>query len=251
MAAGGDSVELHEKAASLAAELELPLVDLGTDQYEVLLVTGANRIELRSRDGSLGRPIYAEFVDRNAGTRQRFVGSRSQPLGRAVGLAGGSPDVLDATAGLGRDAFRLASWGCRVTAVERSPVVACLLRDGLQRARSVPQLDALIGERLRVVEADAFDLLADSADGSGPEIVYLDPMFPASGRSSGLVKREMRVLRVVVGEDGDAGRLFHEALRVAGRRVVVKRMRHTARLGPEPDVTYRGTIARYDVYFTH
>ncbi len=40
------------------------------------------------------------------------------------------PDVVDATAGLGRDAFVLASVGCRVRMLERNPVVAALLDDG-------------------------------------------------------------------------------------------------------------------------
>jgi 16S rRNA (guanine1516-N2)-methyltransferase len=39
--------------------------------------------------------------------------------------------------GLGKDAFVLASLGCRVTLVERNPVVHALLRDGLDRLREV------------------------------------------------------------------------------------------------------------------
>ena len=42
--------------------------------------------------------------------------------------------MLDATAGLGRDAFVLASLGCQVTLIERVPAVAALLENGIERA---------------------------------------------------------------------------------------------------------------------
>ncbi len=250
VAPGDDSPELRAKASSLAKELDLPMVELETERYDLILVARFDRLELReTRRGAAG-PVYADFVGRRPGAYRRLVGGRGQPLARAVGLPGHTPEVFDATAGLGGDAFRLMSLGCRVTAVERSPVVAALLRDGLRRARRVPQLDELIKERCKMVVGDACELLAQAASGAGPEVVYLDPMFPSSKHASGLVKKEMRVMRMVVGDDADAGRLFEVARRVAGRRVVVKRMRHTARLGPAPDVTYRGKIARYDVYLT-
>ena len=56
-------------------------------------------------------------------------------LAKAVGLKKGAcPDVIDCTAGLGRDAFVLASLGCRVVMLERVTVVHALLNDGLAQA---------------------------------------------------------------------------------------------------------------------
>lgn len=56
---------------------------------------------------------------------------RGEAVAKAVGIKGDYlPDVVDATAGLGRDAFVLASVGCRVRMLERNPVVAALLDDG-------------------------------------------------------------------------------------------------------------------------
>ncbi|MGL9773657.1 MAG: class I SAM-dependent methyltransferase [Sodalis sp. (in: enterobacteria)] len=55
-------------------------------------------------------------------------------VAKAVGIKGqGLPDVVDATAGLGRDAFVLACLGCRVQMFERHPVMAALLKNGLRR----------------------------------------------------------------------------------------------------------------------
>ncbi|NHW59468.1 class I SAM-dependent methyltransferase, partial [Escherichia coli] len=75
--------------------------------------------------------------------RRKFGGGRGEAVAKAVGIKKDYlPDVVDATAGLGRDAFVLASIGCKVRMVERHPVVAALLEDGLKRA----YLDADIGE---------------------------------------------------------------------------------------------------------
>jgi 16S rRNA (guanine1516-N2)-methyltransferase len=48
--------------------------------------------------------------------------------------------VIDGTAGLGKDAFVLAGLGCKVTLVERHPVVVALLADGLARAWQDPEI---------------------------------------------------------------------------------------------------------------
>jgi hypothetical protein len=52
--------------------------------------------------------------------RRKFGGGRGEAVAKAVGIKGDYlPDVVDATAGLGRDAFVLASVGCRVRMLER------------------------------------------------------------------------------------------------------------------------------------
>src|SRR5688572_20080391 len=80
-------------------------------------------------------PIYADFLTGAAAHRRLHGGGRGQPIARAIGLKPGvkPPSVIDATAGLGRDAFVLACLGCEVTLLERSPTVAALLRDALER----------------------------------------------------------------------------------------------------------------------
>ena len=62
-----------------------------------------------------------------------------------------------------------------------------------------------------------------------PDVVYLDPMFPERTKSS-LVKKEMRILRIVIGDDQDATGLFDIALARARNRVVIKRPRLAPKL---------------------
>ena len=81
-----------------------------------------------------------------------------------------------------------------------------------------------------------------------PDVVYLDPMFPTGRKAA--ERKPLRVLRRLVGDDADAGELLAAALRVAKRRVVVKRPLRADPLGAKPTATHRGKAARYDVYAT-
>ncbi|MEM8739024.1 MAG: class I SAM-dependent methyltransferase [Planctomycetota bacterium] len=180
--------------------------------------------------------------------------SRKSPLHRAAGLgrrgaSGASPTtVLDATAGLGEDAWLLAAAGCRVTALERHPVVHALLADGLARARAAAPD---VAERITLLPCgEAADYLAspDAAAG-GYDVVLLDPMFPEAAKRKTAERKPMRVLRWLAGEDQDADSLWPAAVAAARRRVAVKRPRHAPDLAGQPPVArHAGRGVRFDVY---
>ncbi len=233
------------QAAALASELGLPVSD-GAHEGPLLLIGDDG---LRLHDPGSGATLRCELVTGRAGYRRRHGGGTGQALARAVGLRGGArPEVLDATAGLGRDGYELAGLGCRVTLVERIPAVHALLRDALARAaRSDPATCA----RIQLLCRDARTLLAELAagdPGARPGVVYLDPMHPPRDKSA-LVRKEMRLLRGLVGADDDADALLAAALRAARERVVVKRPARAEPLaGHDPDWRVAGRTTRYDVY---
>jgi 16S rRNA (guanine1516-N2)-methyltransferase len=238
-------------AAALARELGLPMAELSSgldDAFDLLLVVAEHRLELREVRRDAPGPIHVDFVGGAVGYRGRTGQSRRQPIALAVGLRTGTRTVIDATAGLGRDAFHLASLGCRVTAVERSAVLAALVRDGLGRARGQgdPSLTEVL-DRIELIVGDAREVLLARAEAARPDVVYLDPMYTPR-RKSALGKKEMRACRALVGDDPDAGGLFEVAMRVARRRVVVKRHPHAPSLGAKPSKRYVGATVRYDVY---
>ncbi len=242
---------VHRKlAADLAAELGLPLVSdpIASDCSHWLCLT-PERLELRESGPGAPGPICVDFVQGRAAHRRRFGGGQNQPLARAVGpKRQRTTTVVDATAGLGRDAFALACLGCNVCAVERSPIIAALLRDGLLRAARDPEIGSWIRERLRLVEADSREFLSGLPEHLCPEVVYLDPMYPHR-RKSALVKKEMRLLRQLVGADEDASGLLAVALGCARRRVVVKRPRLAPALtGPPPGFQIIAPNTRFDIY---
>lgn len=185
--------------------------------------------------------------------RRRIAGGKRQLLGKAAGLAKvAAPRILDATAGLGRDAFVLAALGARVTLAERNPTVAALLADARQRALADPAT-AAAASRTDIACADGRNLMgAPARAADGPyDVIYLDPMYPDRGKAA-LASKELQFLReLTLGED-DADALLAPALANAARRVVVKRPLAAPPLaGRAPSLEFSGTQARFDVYLCH
>ena len=243
-------VGLEIQAQRLAAELGLPLA--GEGDAALLLTLTPARLELRVAAGTSG-PVYADFVAGRADYRRKHGGGRNQPLARAVGLKGSAElSVIDATAGLGRDAFVLASLGAQVTLLERSPVVGALLQDALRRAHADPVVSG-IAARMQLVVTDAvtfMDTLSARPDGVRPAVVYLDPMYPHASKTA-LQKKEMRLFRAVVGTDADAAQLLAASRRVAGARVAVKRPLNAPFLGDaKPDGKIVSKNTRFDLYLS-
>ncbi len=243
----------RERAAALADELGLRCVsatDGDADSYRFLLTITDSRLELRELAAQRAHPLFVDFVSGSTGYRRHSGLTKRQAIARAVGIGKGVTTVVDATAGLGRDSFLLACLGCRVIAVERSVVLAALLRDGLVRAGEQATGDARLAaviERMSLVVGDACEMLRRLSADEAPDTVYLDPMYPIDAKSA-LPKRELRICRALVGEDADAGKLFDIARGVARRRVVVKRPPHAEPLAESPTQTYAGRRVRYDMY---
>lgn len=235
-----------DQAKALADRLSLPLVDSDNDSASWLLVYGEEGLALHStRQRQAG--ISVDFVGGKADWRRRHGGGKGQAIARAFGLhKGARPAIVDATAGLGRDGFVLASLGCDLTLIERSPVVHALLEDGLRRlgASEDPDVAAIAG-RMTLHLADGRSWLASSEKVS---TVYLDPMFPGDNKMAG-VKKEMQAFRDLLDEQQDESELLAAALAAAEHRVVVKRPRKAPPIeGPEPSLQLKGSSTRFDIY---
>lgn len=217
------------------------------DGAAMALVMTNTHLELRKRDEPKLGGIFVDFVDGAMAHRRRFGGGRGEAVAKAIGIKGAYlPNVLDATAGLGRDAFVLASLGCHVTMLERHPVVAALLDDGLQRGYQDAEIGGWLRERLTLVHASSLTALTALSD--KPDVVYLDPMYPHKQKSA-LVKKEMRVFQTLVGADMDADGLLAPARKLAKKRVVVKRPDYAP---PLAGVATQSAIVtknhRFDIY---
>ncbi|MGS0693101.1 class I SAM-dependent methyltransferase [Shewanella sp. 0m-4] len=218
---------------------------------EFELVFEDNILTLIKRDEPKLKGISVDFVSGAVAHRRKFGGGRGQSIAKAVGLKQGvMPTVVDGTAGLGRDAFVLASLGCKVLMVERHPIVAALLEDGLRRAYEDAEIGSWMQERMSLFHGSSIDSLADAAGASNIEVdvVYLDPMYPHREKSA-LVKKEMRVFQSLVGADLDADGLLAPAMSLATKRVVVKRPDYADDLdGVKPSMVIATKKNRFDVY---
>lgn len=195
--------------------------------------------------------IRVDFTSGAVDHRRKFGGGKGQAIAKAVGLNKGvTPSVLDATAGLGRDAFVLASLGCKVTLFERHPIVAALLFDGLERAYQHSEIGQWMQQSMRFEHGASQQLFQQLLPqlSTQVDVVYLDPMFPHREKSA-LVKKEMRVFQTLVGEDNDADSLLQPALQLAKKRVVVKRPSSAPFLAQQtPSTQIKSKKNRFDVY---
>jgi 16S rRNA (guanine1516-N2)-methyltransferase len=204
------------------------------------LETIDGRVALRAAHRPDWKPMVIDW--QSSSQRSRIRGGRRQPLARALGLhLRTGLRILDATGGLGRDAFTLAALG------EHQPLVVELLRDAQRHARASDD-PAIVeaADRLRIVGSDALEL--DAAQGPF-DAVYLDPMYPDDGKAA-LPQKEMQMLRALAGDDPDADRVLAHA-RALAPRVAVKRPSKAPSLsGPRPDAVVAGTQARFDLYLS-
>jgi 16S rRNA (guanine1516-N2)-methyltransferase len=206
---------------------------------------------LGMRDGHLSlwrpqgheSPISVDFDGGQLGYRLAADRVRHERLVRAAGKISNNGLLIDATAGLGRDAALLARAGWQVTMLERQPVLQALLADGLARTQE-------LAERMSLVAADSVQWLLEHTQVA--EVVYLDPMFPERDKSAA-IKKDLLWLQWLSASEGvdDAAetQLLDAALAAARRRVVVKRPLRAPFLGGrESASSLTGKTVRFDIY---
>lgn len=229
-AIGFETNDLSERATVLASELNLvidnhvlPRLSVTADKLVLLIENFA--------------PLFVDF-SRSTWQKRRNAGKK-QGLVRACKPIKGIR-ILDATAGWGRDAVVLASFGAEVLLLERQPVMAALLADGLSR---IPT-EALLS--LSLIQKDAKEYLQTLTANDFPDVIYIDPMHPVRQKSA-LVKKDMQALQQIIGSDEDAYELIKLALTRSRQRVVVKWPQRLAPLFP-PTLSIDGKTVRFDIY---
>lgn len=192
-----------------------------------------------------------DFFSKKMRYRMQHINKAQEPLLRALGWKSTEQkNVLDMTAGLGRDACMLFFAGFNVTMFERNPVLQILLENAVT---ALPSAD--FSQRLVLAKEDSITYLErmaqeDSA-GNFADAIYMDPMYPERKKSA-LVKKELRIIRNLVGADMDSEALLSLALASGVSRVVVKRPKgaeFVADLKPSHSVESPNT--RFDVYLSH
>lgn len=238
------------KAAQLARRLSLPLVAEASEApYVLMYLENGQGLALQQTGKKAPGPVQVDF-DSAASTYRRTKGGGELLVKAVGGDKQNRPIVFDATAGLGRDSFVLASWGYPVTLSERSPIIAELLQDGLERGLQSEDPDVVdTVSRMQLNPGDSQTFLQQANGSDLPDVIYLDPMFPPSKKSA-LVKKEMQAFHHVVGKETDGiDELIAVALDHAVYRVVVKRpLKAEVLAGKKPSYSLKGKAVRFDVY---
>ena len=272
---------LHQKAESLSSRLGLPLIrhegEIVTDRqlpltaefdhhclsgYDFALLVCTHGLMLKDLQSSM-RPLLIDFSKFSIGTTGSRPSVNRKLLVRAVrgrvkraesdhySPDGFHPDVIDCTAGLGRDAFQLALAGFRVLMIEKDAVMSALLADALQRAE--PEADATaVSDRLRLEHSDALVWLDKSRERFTAQqrksmVAYIDTMFPEK-KGTALVKREMQFLQSMIGPRDGCEELVLAARSAGFGKIVIKRPVHWKwKHAFKINATINSKVIRYDV----
>lgn len=246
---------------------------VGFDLRFIETSTDENHLSLIDLHDAKKQPLSVDFLAPALCHRLRQGLSYRDLLPRALGVrnreSATRTHVIDTTAGLGVDAWTMAALGCRVTGVERSPVLNALLVDGLERLkRDATPTSQAIAERLEFIHDDSstylrrltasfdqFDsrselesvpeLEADSAALVSTYAVYLDPMYPSESHSkSALPKKTMQFFRRLLGDDSDAFEILTAAREFSSRVVQSQSQSQTASVPIQGHVRARIAVKR-------
>jgi 16S rRNA (guanine1516-N2)-methyltransferase len=190
--------------------------------------------------------LKCSFIEGPILHRLKYGKGRGQNLAKAVGFKfNKNRTIIDATAGLGYDAFILASLGANVTLIERSEKIYDLLKAAISEAKLYGGEISKIVNRMNLLFGDSKDILPNIA----PEVILIDTMYKERKKSA-LVKNDMRLVREVVGSDSDHVELINVALNNASKRVVIKQPRYAETLDNIKGCSHQilGKTIRYDVY---
>ena len=190
--------------------------------------------------------LKCSFIEGPILHRLKYGKGRGQNLAKAVGMKSNkNRTIIDATAGLGYDAFILASLGANVTLIERSKIMYNLLQEGISEAKSFGGEISGIISRMNLIFGDSKFILPDLL----PEVILIDTMYK-DRKKTALVKNDMRLVRDIVGSDPDYIELIDVALNQASNRVVIKQPRYANPIDNIKPCSHQilGKTVRYDVY---
>ncbi len=213
--------------------------------FDLQLLFHDDLIELY--DNALKTSISIDFIKGANAHRHQFGGGRGQAIAKAIGLKSGvTPSILDATAGLAGDAFVLATLGCPLTLLERSPIISCLIENAIERASLNNDFQAILEQGFQLINTDANTYLSNTD--KRPDVIYIDPMYP-DRKKSALVKKDMQILQRLHLQNDNPAELLENAMLVAKKRVVIKRPIQAETLNERvPNTCIKSKKTRYDIY---
>lgn len=246
-----NSPEVKENAIQFAQRYNYVCTSADKITTPLILNFTSEFTELRDTEKNI--EVHIDFTSGKLAHRQQYGGGRGQIIAKAIGLKQGviPPTVLDATAGLAKDAFVLASLGCPVILIERSPIIVELINDAISRAHENEHFNMIMEKGFQVILASSIDYLkqlSSAKNANSPDVIYLDPMYPERKKSAS-VKKDMQLLQQLLGKDEDTNELLEVALLTARKRVVVKRPKSANPItGKKPTYQMSSKNTRYDIY---
>lgn len=240
-----DGSEYRKEAECLANHLNVSLYENSAEVPDNMLMLIRNAEGLALSDGDMVlRADLTKMLPRlkQSNLQNEMLVKASKLKGESRGL-----QVIDATAGFGEDSLLLAAAGNYVTLYEYDPVIAALLKDGLRRAAETSELMHIVS-RMRLVEGDSIQAMAEMKDVDRVDVILLDPMFPERQKSAS-VKKKFQLLQQLESPCSDEDEMLGAAMSARPRKLVIKRPVKGPYLGgKKPEYSYTGKAIRYDCF---
>ncbi|WP_343182522.1 class I SAM-dependent methyltransferase [Buchnera aphidicola] len=241
-------IKIINKTKSVNKKKIINKWNLIDDQYaKFSLILQANRIELQDNTNKKEKNIWINFNYQNF---QQYKKDYKRKIIKAVKIKKKKKiNILDATAGLGKDAFILFSHGYNITMIERNPILSILLEDGLKRGFKDKMIGTLIKKKMKLIYASSINI--NQMNLQKPDVIYIDPMFPSYKQKS-LPKKNIKIIKKIVGSDLDSINLFHECMKFSVYKIVVKRPKTSSYIScHKPSYSIKTKKYRFDIYINH
>ncbi len=222
---------------------DIKLQEYNTRLAEIGLALTNNGEGLCLTDGELS--IMADFRDMLPRLKQSNL--QREMLVKAARIKGQEmPQTLvDATAGFGEDSLILAAAGFQVRLYEFDEIIAALLQDCLDRASQLPELKDQVS-RMELICGDSVKGM-QTLDYK-PDIVLLDPMFPARQKSA-LIKKKFQLIQRLESPCSTEEDLLNAAMVADPKRIVIKRpLKGPFLADRKPSYSLEGKAIRYDCF---
>nr|WP_289846679.1 class I SAM-dependent methyltransferase [Buchnera aphidicola] len=202
----------------------------------------SNRFNKKKKINSLS----INFLSKSINFRRKYT-KKKEIINRAIRIKNKKKiTVLDATAGLGKDSFILASLGYKVFMIEKNKTIYKLLSNGLKRAKKDKKIGKWIKKRMILFHNDSFKIFKKKKIIA--DVIYLDPMFIKKKKS--LPKKDLFFLRILLKKNKNKKCLLPSAIKAAKTKVVVKRFIKAPFLSnKKPNHIIYGKKIRFDIYY--
>ena len=190
------------------------------------------------------------FIDFNNGEMLNRINPKAKKCTVIKAVEGRSKEnlkILDATAGLGRDTFTLASRGHSVIAIEKDIYIFLLLNNALELAKKSSNLKN-IADRITLINQDSNKYIQTTDEKF--DCIYIDPMFPPRKKSA-KVKQSMQILHEIAYNDETSNNQILDNIIKSKKtkKAVVKRpINSTFLADKKPSSQIKGKINRFDIY---